>query len=257
MTTHELVICNGISNWPLTQGFTCWSAKGHSVIDYLFISIKMLQTIADFQVTPLLLELDHHPLLVDLLFTHPLHKSHHVSICAKFHYSSYSQTTYKSTLQHNLLYSHGGHSTKMHILDQANMTISNSHMWLKNPKDFWHKLLHKPHTQASNNITNDAWLCYAKTMYESDDMYILHPSFYSSHTTFTTSQFERISKLSNCKDRDIEGIQELLQLGKAILVPYLVDLYNHFLKDGFPSTWAQSIILSLYKQGCQDEPSNY
>ena len=64
--------------------------------------------------------------------------------------------------------------------------------------------------------------------------------------------------MNNSKAADEDGFQaEFFKHGLRALVPYLVDLFNHVVCTGFPSTWSQHIIHLIHKSGPSLDPNNY
>ena len=64
--------------------------------------------------------------------------------------------------------------------------------------------------------------------------------------------------MSSSKSADEEGYQaEFFMYGLRVLVSYLVDLFNHVVREGFPSVWSHHIIHPIHKLGAISEPNNY
>ena len=68
----------------------------------------------------------------------------------------------------------------------------------------------------------------------------------------------RINKLSNVKDKDIEGYKaEIFKMGRYIVIPPLHKLLNLAIKHGILKLWMQSLIIPILKNGDKSIPSNY
>jgi hypothetical protein len=64
--------------------------------------------------------------------------------------------------------------------------------------------------------------------------------------------------LSKGKDKDIEGYQaEILKIRGPILIPHIHKLFNLSIRQGFPKTWNQSLIVPIFKRRDKRNPSNY
>ena len=64
--------------------------------------------------------------------------------------------------------------------------------------------------------------------------------------------------MNNSKVVDEEGYQaEFFKHGFRVLVSYLVDLFKHVVREGFPPTWAHHIIHPIHKSGSSSNPNNY
>ena len=64
--------------------------------------------------------------------------------------------------------------------------------------------------------------------------------------------------LTNGKAKDIEGYQvEILKIGGHVLIPHIHKLFNLSVKKGFPTPWNQILIISIFKSGYKNDPSNY
>jgi len=64
--------------------------------------------------------------------------------------------------------------------------------------------------------------------------------------------------MNNSKATDEEGYQvELFKHGFYSLVSYLVDLFNHVVREGFPPAWSHHIIHPIHKSGSSSNPDNY
>jgi exonuclease III len=62
----QLVIANGMKRWPNSQRYTCHTASGQSVIDYLLLSERAIENVENFYIKDLQPESDHCPLHVNL-----------------------------------------------------------------------------------------------------------------------------------------------------------------------------------------------
>ena len=65
-----LLIANGVSFWPNTNGFTCRKHNGNSVIDYVLLSEGILDRIHKFSLGEWTPESDHRALCIDLKCMH-------------------------------------------------------------------------------------------------------------------------------------------------------------------------------------------
>ena len=64
--------------------------------------------------------------------------------------------------------------------------------------------------------------------------------------------------MSSSKSTDEEGYQaEFFKQGLRVLVSYLADLFNHIVREGFPSVWSHHIIHPIHKSRATSEPNNY
>jgi hypothetical protein len=63
--------------------------------------------------------------------------------------------------------------------------------------------------------------------------------------------------IANVKAKDIEGNQaEIFKIEGHILIPRIHKLFNLAVKQGFPKTWTQSLIVPIFKNGDTNIPSN-
>ena len=63
--------------------------------------------------------------------------------------------------------------------------------------------------------------------------------------------------MENGKAKDIKGYEEeILKVGGDVLNPHINKLFNQVVKQGFPKTWTQSFIISIFKIGDTNNPSN-
>jgi len=63
--------------------------------------------------------------------------------------------------------------------------------------------------------------------------------------------------MENGKAKDIEGYEEeILKVGGHVLNPHIHKLFNQAVKQGFPKPWNQSFIISIFKSGDKNNPSN-
>ena len=64
--------------------------------------------------------------------------------------------------------------------------------------------------------------------------------------------------MSSNKSTDEEGYQaEFFKHGLRVLVSYLVDLFNHVVREGFPPVWSHHITHLIHKSGATSDPNNY
>ena len=64
--------------------------------------------------------------------------------------------------------------------------------------------------------------------------------------------------MNSNKEADGDSFQEdSFKHGLHALVPYMVDLFNHVVCIGFPSTWSQQIIHPTHKSGPNLDHKNY
>lgn len=64
--------------------------------------------------------------------------------------------------------------------------------------------------------------------------------------------------MNNTKEVDEEGYQEeFFKHGFHALVSYLNDLFNHVVRERFPSAWSHHIIHLIHKSGSSSNPNNY
>ena len=67
-----------------------------------------------------------------------------------------------------------------------------------------------------------------------------------------------VKSLANGKSKDIEGYQaEILKIEGHVLNPHIDKLFNIAVKQGFPTTWTQNLIIPIFKSGDKNDPSNY
>jgi len=67
-----------------------------------------------------------------------------------------------------------------------------------------------------------------------------------------------INRLANGKAKDIEGYEdEILKIGGPVLIAHIHKLFNQAVKQRFPKTWTQSLIIPILKSGDTNNPSNY
>ena len=62
----QLIIANGTKRWPDSKAYTCHTATGKSVIDYLLISERATERVQGFHIKALQPESDHCPLHLHL-----------------------------------------------------------------------------------------------------------------------------------------------------------------------------------------------
>ena len=65
-----LLIANGVSLWPNTNGFTCRKHNGNSVIDYVLFFECILDPIHKFSLGEWIPKSDHRVLCIDLKCMH-------------------------------------------------------------------------------------------------------------------------------------------------------------------------------------------
>jgi len=67
----------------------------------------------------------------------------------------------------------------------------------------------------------------------------------------------RVKHMENGKAKDIKGYEEeILKVGGHVLNPHIHKLFNQVVKQGFPKPWTQSFIISIFKIGDTNNPSN-
>ena len=84
-------------------------------------------------------------------------------------------------------------------------------------------------------------------------------------TLLTTKEFFSLEDkyfwvkcLGNGKSKDIEGYQvEILKFGLLVLIMHIHKLFNLMVKQWFPTPWSQRLIISIFKSGNKNDPSNY
>ena len=63
--------------------------------------------------------------------------------------------------------------------------------------------------------------------------------------------------MENGKAKDIKGYEEeILKVGGHVLNPHIHKIFNQAVKQGFPKPWNQSFIISIFKSGDKNNPSN-
>ena len=55
----------------------------------------------------------------------------------------------------------------------------------------------------------------------------------------------------------IDLIYCILKIGGFVLIPHIHKLSNLAVKQGFPTPWTQSLIISIFKSGDKNDSSNY
>ena len=69
---------------------------------------------------------------------------------------------------------------------------------------------------------------------------------------------EAIWAMNSSNAADEEGYQaEFFKHDLRALVSYLVDLFNHVVREGFPPVWSHHIIYPIHKSGSTSDPNNY
>jgi hypothetical protein len=141
----------------------------------------------------------------------------------------------------------------------------------KNPKQFW-KLFKSNQTtsNSNNNITNDQWEKYFRTLHSGTDSTtdkILHNSLTndqrSAYNTEPDISIDEIrTAIRDLKDGKSPGPDSITnEVIKLLPLPWLVGLqsiFNHILHNSdYPSSWAASIIQPIHKSGDKNNPSNY
>ena len=144
----------------------------------------------------------------------------------------------------------------------------------KKPKEFW-KLFSKARTQTSQNISVDSFHDYFKNLieeinvvrnedaenfcdnnnFDNDD-----PVFAELDAVITESEVQScIKSLKREKSCGSDNIlnEYFIETGD-ILLSHLTELFNLILETGyFPDSWADGIIIPLFKKGDQTDVRNY
>ena len=73
---------------------------------------------------------------------------------------------------------------------------------------------------------------------------------------------EVVAAIKNLKDKKAAGpdgiIPEIFKHSSQVIVPFLVDLFNHIFSTGqFPQAWTEAMIHPLHKKGNVNDPDNY
>jgi hypothetical protein len=103
------------------------------------------------------------------------------------------------------------------------------------------------------------WNSYLKSIYEFPNVMDTIPIFPTKDVIFSLDDIEfRVKRLANGKAKDIEGYEaENFKTEGPILIPHIHKLLNLIVKHGFPKPWMQSLIVSIFKNGDRNIPSNY
>ena len=141
------------------------------------------------------------------------------------------------------------------------------------PKDFWNLFTSKKNSSCQVPLTElfEHFQCMGSNSVlqkdKNDDNYCTQGVFQSTDSTF--------EELNVCISQDeITKVIKKLKLGKApgsdellnsyftetfdIILPYLCDLFNAILDSGsYPSTWAEGIVIPIFKKGDPNIFSNY
>ena len=96
-------------------------------------------------------------------------------------------------------------------------------------------------------------------LYESPDIRYNIQTLLTMKDVFSLEDIDfGVKHLANGKAKDIEGYQaEILKIGGPVLIPHIHKLFNLTVKQGFPSSWTQSLIIPIFKSGDKNERSNY
>ena len=57
--------------------------------------------------------------------------------------------------------------------------------------------------------------------------------------------------------RPLRNSGGILKIGGPVLIPHIHKIFNQEVKQGFPKTWTQSLIIPIFKSGDTNNPSNY
>ena len=67
-----------------------------------------------------------------------------------------------------------------------------------------------------------------------------------------------IKKLKTGKEKDLAELQvESLKWRMNTLAPYIMEILNNNIQQGFPRDWTTSLAIPLFKSGDINNPSNY
>jgi hypothetical protein len=59
-----------------------------------------------------------------------------------------------------------------------------------------------------------------------------------------------VKKLAKENAKDIESYQtKILKIGRHVLIPYIHKIFNSTIKQGFPKTWNQCLIIPIFIRG--------
>ena len=144
----------------------------------------------------------------------------------------------------------------------------------KNLKLFWRKIKSST-TETSQDqttaISASSWQNYFKNLLNSDTPNYMHNDEILSNvrTECLNEQLNSditeeevnfaICKIKSKKSAGPDGIgMTFYKLSAPVIIPYLVKLFNEIFSTGMiPDSWAESIIIPIFKTGSRTEPGNY
>jgi hypothetical protein len=135
-------------------------------------------------------------------------------------------------------------------------------------KDFWktvHKISKKK-SQPSNDISIQEWFQHFKSILEKDEHDLIENCIVEDsedgeldRPILKEEVLLAIRKLKSSKSAGPDGlIGEFFKNSGELTVDFLVKLFNHLFDNGiYPSNWAESIIMPLFKKGNVNNVNNY
>lgn len=127
------------------------------------------------------------------------------------------------------------------------------------PKQFWHTILPQ-HSPLPSDLDPTSMFSHTSNLcdiLEQGQVHVTSPP-HSCYLFSDKDIREAIWVMNSSEAANEEGYQaEFFKHNFCALVSYLVDLFNHVVREGFPPTWSQHIIHPIHKSGSNSNPNNY